>query len=83
LPSPDGIAIMSRPTARTPVKLHRNVALIRTAEPVLAEELLARKTLARWILGRLSETVLLVRPEESEAVVDELRRMGHTPRVVR
>ncbi len=59
------------------------MALIRTAEPMLAEELLARKTLARWILGRLSETVLLVRPEESEAVIDELRRMGHTPRVVR
>jgi hypothetical protein len=74
---------MTRPTTRIPIKLHRNVALIRTAEPVLAEELLARKTLARWVLGRLSETVLLVRPEESDAVIEELRRMGHTPRVVR
>ena len=70
-------------SARIPVKLHRNVALIRTAEPVLAEELLARKSLARWVLGRLSETVLLVRPDEAEAVIEELRRMGHTPRVVR
>jgi hypothetical protein len=74
---------MTRPATRTPIKLHRNVALIRTAEPVLAEELLARKSLARWVLGRLSETVLLVRPDEAEAVIDELRRMGHTPRVVR
>ena len=71
---------MTRPLTRIPVKLHRNVALIRTAEPVLAEELLARKSLARWVLGRLSETVLLVRPDEAEAVIDELRRMGHTPR---
>jgi hypothetical protein len=59
------------------------ITLIRTTEPVLAEELLARKALARWVLGRMSDTVLLVEPGESEAVVEELRRMGHTPRVVR
>jgi hypothetical protein len=73
----------SPPPGRIPVKLHRQVTLIRTADPVLAEELLARKTLARLVAGRLSETVLLVQPEEEEAVLDELRRMGHTPRVVR
>jgi hypothetical protein len=70
-------------TARIPVKLHKNVTLLRTSEPVLAEELLARKALSRWVLGRLSETVLLVQPDQSEAVIEELRRMGHTPRVVR
>lgn len=74
---------MPQPAARIPIKLHRHVSLIRTAEPILAEELLARKTLARLIAGRLSETALLVRPEEEDAVLDELRRMGHTPRVVR
>jgi len=74
---------MAQPPARIPVKLHKNVILIRTAEPILVEELLARKNLARLVAGRLSETVLLVRPEEEEAVLDELRRMGHTPRVVR
>jgi hypothetical protein len=74
---------MTRPAARIPIKLHRNVALIRTAEPVLAEELLSRKSLARWVLGRLSETVLLVRADEAEAVIEELRRIGQTPRVVR
>jgi hypothetical protein len=69
--------------ARTPIKLHRQVALLRTAEPIVTEELLARKNLARLVVGRLSPTVLLVRPEEEEALLDELRRMGHTPRVVR
>jgi hypothetical protein len=59
------------------------VSLIQTADPLLAEELLARKNLARMIVGRLSETALLVRPESEDLVVDELRRMGHTPRVVR
>jgi hypothetical protein len=74
---------MAPSPARIPVKLHKQVALIRTAEPVLTEELLARKTFARMIAGRLSDTVLLVRAEDEEAVLDELRRMGHTPRIVR
>jgi hypothetical protein len=75
--------MMATPSLRIPIKLHRHVSLIRTAEPILAEELLARKTLAKLIAGRMSDTVLLVRPEEEDAVLDELRRMGHTPRVVR
>jgi hypothetical protein len=74
---------MPNPPARIPVKLHRNVALVRTNDAILVEELLARKTLARLIAGRLSETVLLVRPEEEELLLEELRKMGHTPRVVR
>jgi hypothetical protein len=74
---------MTSRSPRIPVKLHKQVSLIRTVEPMVAEELLARKALARMIVGRLSETVLLVRPEEEEALLDELRRMGHTPRVVR
>ncbi|MDG3003881.1 hypothetical protein [Paludisphaera mucosa] len=74
---------MTRANVRTPVKLHRNVTLIRTSEPILAEELLARKTLARLVLARLSETVLLVKPDEADAAVDELRKMGHTPRIAR
>lgn len=74
---------MTVPAARIPVKLHKQVALIRTTDPLLAEELLARKSLARMVVGRLSDTVLLVRVEEEDALLDELRRMGHTPRVVR
>jgi len=50
---------------------------------MLAEELLARKSLYRLVLARLSENVLLVDPEQVEAAIDELRRMGHTPRIVR
>jgi hypothetical protein len=74
---------MPGPQLRIPVKLHKQVSLIRTTDPMLAEELLARKTLARMVVGRLSETVLLVHAEEEEALLEELRRMGHTPRVVR
>ena len=74
---------MSQASSRMSVKLHRNVTLIRTSEPVLTEELLARKSMARLVLARLSETFLLVRPDQTDAAIDELRKMGHSPRVVR
>ncbi len=74
---------MANPLTRIPVKVHRAVSLIRTADPVLTEELLARKSLAKLVVGRLSDMVLLVHAEEEDAILDELRRMGQTPRVVR
>ena len=67
---------------RIPVKLHRRVCLVQTEDAVLAEELLARKKLAQDIVGRLTDCVLLVRPDRVEAVVQELQKMGHTPQVV-
>ena len=69
-------------TARLPAKLHRKVCLILTEDAVLAEEVLARKKLAVEIVGRLSDKALLVRPGKMEMILDELRKMGHTPSVV-
>ena len=68
--------------ARIPVKLHRRVCLVLTEDALLAEELLARKKLAQEVAGRLTDRVLLIRPGRIEVVLDELRRMGHTPQVV-
>jgi hypothetical protein len=67
--------------ARIPVKLHRRVCLVQTEDAVLAEELLAGKKLTQDLAGRLTDCVLLVRQGRVDAVVQELRRMGHTPRV--
>lgn len=69
------------PRLRLPVKLHRRVVLVLTEDAVLAEELLARKKLAQEVTGRLSDHALLIRPGRVEAVIEELRRMGQTPRV--
>ena len=73
---------MTNPTARLSAKLHRRVCLVLTEDAMLAEELLARKKLAAEVAGRLSEKVLLVRPGKLEIVLEELRKMGHTPQVV-
>jgi hypothetical protein len=67
---------------RIPVKLHRRVCLIQTEDAVLAEELLARRKLTPDVVGRLTDRVLLVRPGRVDAVVQELQKMGHTPRIV-
>jgi hypothetical protein len=68
--------------ARIPVKVHRNVSLVKVADPILADELLARPKLGRLIVGRLTPTVLLVTPGKAAEVVEELRKMGHAPQVV-
>lgn len=74
--------MMDKGHTRIPVKLHRKVALIQTEDALLAEEILAHKKLSPDIVGRLAECVLLVRAGRVEAVVQELRRMGHTPQVL-
>jgi hypothetical protein len=79
---PSAIPLMTNPIARLPAKLHRRVCLVMTEDAVLAEELLARKKLASEVAGRLSEKVLLIRPGRLDAVLEELRKMGHTPQVV-
>lgn len=76
------MSIETNPRLRIPVKLHRRVVLVITEDAVLAEELLARRKLAQDVAGRLSERALLIRPSRAEAVVEELRKMGQTPRVV-
>ena len=68
--------------ARLPVKIHRRVCLVLAEDAPLAEEILARRKLAQDVVGRLSGRVLLLRPGRVEAVVDEMKRMGQTPRVV-
>ncbi len=74
--------VQMQPTARLAAKLHRRVCLVLTEDAVLTEELLARKKLVAEVAGRLSDRALLVKPGRLDVVLDELRKMGHTPQVV-
>jgi hypothetical protein len=67
---------------RLPVKIHRRVCLVLAEDAPLAEEILARRKLGQDVAGRLSDRVLLLRQGRVEAVVEELKRMGQTPRVI-
>jgi hypothetical protein len=51
-------------------------------DAVLAEELLARKKLAAEVAGRLTDRVLLIKPGKIALVIEELKKMGHTPQIV-
>ena len=73
---------MTNPSARLPAKLHRRVCIVLTEDAVLAEELLARKRLAGEVVGRLADRALLIRPGRIDVILDELKKMGHTPQVV-
>ncbi len=73
---------MTPTTIRLAAKLHRRVCFVLTEDAVLAEELLARKKLSTEVVGRLSDRVLLIRPGRAVAVLEELKKMGHTPQVV-
>ena len=42
---------MTSSTARIAVKLHKNVTLIRTTEPVLCRGTAGPQDLARWVVG--------------------------------
>ena len=74
---------MSRRPSRMPVKLHKNVTLIRTVRADARRGAAGAEDAGPADPGRLSDTVLLVRPDEADAAIEELRRMGHTPRIVR
>ncbi|MDE2507893.1 MAG: hypothetical protein KGM43_11830 [Planctomycetota bacterium] len=74
---------MTPPRSRIPVKLHKNVSLLVVADEFVAREILARKSLSRMVIGQVSPTALLVETEEEESLVEELKRLGHAPRVVR
>jgi len=65
-----------------PAVLHRGVCVVVVADAILALELLASTRLAQQVQGRVGERALLVRPGRVKAVVEELVRLGHTPRVV-
>ena len=66
---------------RLVVKVHRRVPLVVAEDPLIIAEIVARKKAAAEIAGRLNEGVLVIRQGRAEALVEELRQMGHTPRV--
>jgi hypothetical protein len=62
--------------------LHANLTLIEVADPLLLEELRADRRLGPMIVAQLSDQVAVVKPEDSERVIKQLLKAGHTPRVI-
>ena len=61
--------------------IHQNLPLIETADRLQLDTLIADPATARFILVRFSDTVAAVAPDQFDALLARLRKLGHTPRV--
>lgn len=64
------------------VTAHRPVSLLEVQDATDLDVLLLDSKLAPHLLTRLSPTVALLAKGSEKAVLDALRRAGHTPKVV-
>ena len=63
-------------------ELHLNAAVLEVAEPALLAELAADPRIRRYLLARLSGTVVLVDPGHARDLERALLDAGHTPKVL-
>ena len=62
--------------------LHANLTLIEVADPLLLEELRADRRLGPLIVAQLSDRVAAVKPDDSDRLLKQLLKAGHTPKVI-
>ena len=62
--------------------LHANLTVIEVADPLLLEELRVDQRLGPLIFAQLSDRVAIVKPDDSERVVKQLLKAGHTPKMI-
>ena len=63
--------------------VHDNVPIIEVADKVALDALLVDTVAARYILTRLSDRVAVVAPGKFDVLLARLRKLGHTPKVLR
>ena len=63
-------------------ELHLNAAVLEVAEPALLAELAADPRIRRYLLARLSDTVVLVDSGHARDLERALLDAGHTPKVL-
>lgn len=62
--------------------LHANLTVIEVADPLLLEELRVDRRLGPLIVAQLSDRVAVAKPDDSERIVKQLLKAGHTPKVI-
>ena len=69
-----------RSKASAPI-LHEHLPLVEVADKLTLDLLLADPQARTLILTRLSDTVAAVAPQQFDALLARLRKLGHTPKV--
>ncbi|MBD2774052.1 hypothetical protein [Iningainema tapete] len=62
--------------------LHENIAIIEVATPNILDSLLADRKTAPLIYTRLDECTAVVAPENFDALLTRLLKLGHLPKVL-
>lgn len=62
--------------------LHANLTVIEVSDPILLQTLRADRRVGAAILAQLSECVAVIQPGQSEWVIKQLLKAGHTPKVI-
>ena len=62
--------------------LHDNLPLIEVADHLILDDLYADPLAAKYLLTRLSPTLAVVAPNQMDALLARLLKMGHTPKVL-
>ena len=73
---------MKAPIEQPGATLHENLPLIEVAEEWLLDSLLADTAVAACVVTRLSDRVAIVAPGKVDRVLQRLRKLGHTPKVL-
>ncbi len=62
--------------------LHENLSLIEVADHLILDDLYADPHVAQFLLTRLSPTVAVVAPDQMDALLARLLKLGQTPKVL-
>ena len=62
--------------------LHENLPLIEVADHLILDDLYADPLTAKRLLTRLSPTVAVVAPDQMDALLARLLKLGHTPKAL-
>ena len=61
--------------------MHHNLPVLEVAEPATLDQLLADPATGQFLLGRLSDSIAVVAPEQFDTLIARLRKLGHLPKV--
>ena len=62
--------------------MHENIPLIKVADRITLDMILADAAAQRCLLTRLSDTLAIVAPGQYDALLARLRQLGHTPKTL-
>ncbi len=74
-PAPEATPVSDGPT------LHVNLPLIEVTEPWLLDTLMADQTAGRMIVARLTDRIAAIAPGQVDALLQRMRKLGHTPHI--